>query len=277
MTRSLLLVSALVLTGCGKHGTPKMKDLLPKATFARFEVEKLDFEHAETVFVFDIENPYPVGLDLAKLDWKLGFAGNPLLDGTRDKGVNIDAASSSKVRIPVAVRFEDIFAVVADAKGQGEVPWAMDVEMGFNTPIGPINVPLHETGVMPALTAPRIKLEALRLGRLDVAGGTVGLELDLALESDQTKPVNFDKFDYGLTFEGERVIDGKAQIAPIVDGKGAVTLPINLQLVNLGAAVVQALTKKGDLKVGIDADTAVATPFGSVPLRVTKERNLKVQ
>lgn len=276
MIRPAFVAALVVLAGCGKH-TPGLKKLLPKASFAKFEVEKIDFEHAETVFVFDIENPYPVGLDLAKLDWKLGVAGNPLLDGTRDKGVNVDPASTSKVRVPVAVRFEDIFAVAADAKGAGEVPWAMDVTMGFQTPIGPIDLPLHETGVMPALTAPRVKLEALRLGRLDVAAGTVGLELDLGLESDQTKPVNFERFAYGLTFEGERVIDGNATIAPIVDGKGLVTLPIDLKLVNLGAAIVQALTKKSELQVGIEADAAVATPFGAIPLKVNKERKLQIQ
>lgn len=272
-----LLVSALVLSGCSAKKMPNLKKMLPKATFSKFDIKEIDFEKAETVFVFDVENPYPVGLELAELNWKLGVAGHPLLDGAKDKGIDIDPGATSKVRIPVGVKFADVFAVAVDSKGADEVPWTLDGDFAFNTPVGPIGLPFSEAGVMPALTAPRIKLGQLRLGKLDVAAGTVGLELDLNLESDSAKPVSFEAFDYGISFAGNKVLEGAADTAKIEDGKGVLTLPINLKLVDLGAAVVETLTKKGELKVGIDADASVATPVGPVPLTVSKSKKLQIQ
>lgn len=272
-----VLVAALLLTGCSAKKMPKMKNLLPKAAFSKFDVKEIDFEKAETVFVFDVDNPYPVGLKLETLNWKLGIADSPFLDGAKDKGIDIEAGASSKVRIPVSVAFADVFAVATNLKGQDEMPWTIEGDFAFATPVGPVSIPFAEAGVMPALSAPRIKLGKLRLGKLDIAKGTVGLELDLDLESDSAKPVSFDAFDYGISFAGNQVLKGKADTAKIEDGTGTLTLPIDLKLVELGASVVETIQKKGELKVGIDADAMVATPVGPVPLKVSKSKKLQIQ
>ena len=274
-----LVLPALLLAGCSAKNAkmPKMKDLLPKAAFNTFKVDSIDFEGAETVFVFDVQNPYPVGLELQQLNWKFGVAGHPLLDGAKDKGIDIDPGATSKVRIPVGVKFADVFAVATDAKGKGEVPWTIEGDFAFDTPIGPIQLPFNEAGVMPALTAPRIKLGQLRMGKLDLKAGTVGMELDLDLESDEEKPVSFEAFDYGISFAGNEVLKGAAQMAKIEGGTGKITIPIDLQLVELGATVVETLTKKGELKVGLNADAKVATPIGAIPLKIDKSKKLQIK
>ncbi len=274
-----IALAALVLTGCGKNiKLPKgMKEMMPKASFANFKVNDFNFEKADTTFTFDVENPYPVGLELQALNWKLGMAGHPFLNGAKDKGIDIDPGATSKVKIPVGIVFADVFALATDLKGADEVPWTLEGDFAFNTPIGPISLPFSQDGMMPAITAPRVKLGQLRMGKLDIAKGTVGLELDLELESDSQKPVSFENFGYAISLAGNKVLDGKADVAPIENGVGKVTIPLDLQLVALGATVVEQLTKKGDLKVGIDTDAMVATPLGAVPLKISKSKNLQIR
>ena len=273
----LPLVAATLLMGCGKHPPKlgKLKDLLPKATFEQFKIKDVSFEGLETTFIFNVENPYPLGLELQALNWKLGLAGNDFLNGANDKGLDIDPGATSAVRIPISLKFADVFNIAKDAKGAGEVPWTIDGDFAFATPIGPITLPFKEQGVMPALSAPKVSLKALRVGKLDLKSQTASLELDLGFESDSDKPVKFSAFGYGIKLDGTDVASGNAKM-DTVDGSG-MTLPFDIKLVNLGATIIEAITKKTELKVRLNADTEVDTPLGAVPLKINEVVKLQLK
>jgi len=273
------LVSLALLAGCGKHPPKlgKLKDLLPEVSFEELKVKDIDFHGMETAFVFKVENPYPLGLELETLNWTLDLVGNDFLDGAKDKGIDIDPNAASKVRIPVGVKFVDVFKIAGDAKAAGEVPWNIKGDFSFKSPIGPLTIPVRAQGVMPALSAPKVSLQALRVGKLDLRTQTASLELDIGLSSDQAAPLTFSKFGYGIKLAGTEVASGDARIATIEDGEGTMTLPIDLKLLELGATIVDAVTKKSVLKVRLDADAEVDTPVGTIPLVVKEIRDLQLK
>jgi LEA14-like dessication related protein len=243
----------------------KLKDLRPEVHFDQLKVDAIDFQGLDGKFVLDVTNPYPAKLDLAEFSWALGLAGSPFLDGTNDKGLLIERNESSKVRIPFGVKFLDIFNVVSGVKGEDNVPYELDTELSFQTPIGKVKVPLQHEGDLPALHLPKISLKALRVEKLDVLKQIATLELDLGLNSDQGSPLNFETFTYGIKLAGNDVASGNAVIGALADSK-TVTLPIDLKLLNLGEVVVNAITKKQQIKVRLTGDASVGTPFGTIPL-----------
>jgi LEA14-like dessication related protein len=254
----------------------KLKDLLPEATFETFKVKDIDFQGLDSVFVFQIDNPYPVGLELEAMNWKLGLANHDFLDGSKDKKIDIDPNASSPVRVPVSLKFEDVFKVAKDAKGAGEVPWAFTGDFTFKTPIGPVTLPFQQRGVMPTLSAPKISLKALRVGKLDLKTQTASLELDLGIATEQSSPLTFSKFGYGIKLAGTEVASGNAKI-DAVEGSSTMTLPFDIKLLELGATIVEAVTKKTELKVRLNADAQVQTPLGPVPLAINEVTNLSLK
>ena len=274
----LLLTSLTLLAGCGPKMPQlgKLKDLLPEATFETFKVKDIDFQGLDSVFVFQIDNPYPVGLELEAMNWKLGLANHDFLDGSKDKKIDIDPNASSPVRVPVSLKFEDVFKVAKDAKGAGEVPWAFTGDFTFKTPIGPVTLPFQQRGVMPALSAPKISLKALRVGKLDLKTQTASLELDLGLATEQSGPLNVSKFGYGIKLAGTEVASGNAKIDAF-EGNTTMTLPFDIKLLDLGATIVDAVTQKTQLKVRLNADAEVATPVGPVPLTINEVTDLKLR
>ena len=50
-----------------------------------------------------------------------------------------------------------------------------------------------------------------------------------------------------------------------------------MKLVNLGAGVVEAIQKKGEIRVGFDLDSKVETPVGAVPLKLEKSKKLQLK
>ena len=67
-----------------------------------------------------------------------------------------------------------------------------------------------------------------------------------------------------LKLAGYDVASGRAQVGSVQDSK-TITLPADIRLVSLGAAVVDALTDKKPVKVRLTGDASVGTPFGVVP------------
>lgn len=271
--RWFLPVVAL-LAGCRSlDKMPDLKALLPTVRFGDAKVEDLTFQKLDGKMILEVDNPYPVGLALKKTDWKLGLAGHPFLDGTDSDGLDIDPSATGRVRIPFSMKFVDALQVVGDAANADQVPYTLDTVLGFDTPVGPIDVPLHHEGQLPALRMPKLHLQALRVDKLNVLKNEATLALDVKLHSDQPSALVFETFDWGLKLAGADVASGKTVIGEVVGDK-VVTLPIDVNLVGVGEAVLGALTKKSELKVRLQASSDVATPFGHVPLNVDEIADL---
>jgi hypothetical protein len=58
---------------------------------------------------------------------------------------------------------------------------------------------------------------------------------------------------------------------------GTLTLPVAIDLVGVGAEVIQALTQRDPLNIGLAATMDVDTPFGVVPLSIDQTGNVTVQ
>ncbi len=260
--------------GCQKlDKMPDLRELLPKVRFADAKVEELSFQKLDGKMVLDVDNPYPVGLALKKTDWKLSLAGHPFLDGTDSTGLDIEPAGTGKVRIPFSMRFVDAFRVASDAGDTDRLPFALDTELGFDTPIGPISIPLHHEGDLPALHAPNVRLRALRIESFQPLRNEARLALDLTLRSEQPSALTFETFAWGVKLAGNDVATGNAEVGAIA-GEKDVTLPIDLNLVGIGAVILDALTSKSELKVRLTGDAKVGTPFGVVPLAIDEVADL---
>jgi hypothetical protein len=273
--RTPLLTLGLVLGAGCQHldKMPDLKALLPKVRFGDMLVEDLSFQKLDGKMVLEVDNPYPVGLALKKTDWKLSLAGHPFLDGSDSDGLDIDPAATGKVRIPFSMKFVDAFQVAADLGDADQIPFGLETELGFDTPVGPITVPLRHQGQLPALHAPKVRLKALRIEKLNLLKNEASLALDLGLHSDQPSALNFESFAWGLKLAGSDVASGSTVIGEVLGDKD-VTLPIDLNLLGIGEVVLGALTKKSELKVRLSADAKVGTPFGVVPLAIDELADL---
>ena len=269
---------ALLTTGCkggSIPGLPELRSLKPEVAFKDVKIRDITFQGLDTRFVLEVKNPYPVGMKLLSNDWSLALAGNEFLDGSGGR-VNIEAGRKSPVRIPVAMDWTDAFAVAGAMKGRDEIPFELHTRMGFSTPVGEVKVPLRHSGSLPALHKPQVRLQGLRVDGLDLVKQTARLELDVGVDTDQGATISFDAIDYGIRFNGTRVADGNTRLSNI-DGSGTLTVPINVNLLELGGGIARAIKNKESLDVGLAANIDVGTPFGSVPLQVDKARSLQLK
>lgn len=153
-TRSFLHMAAalavlFVLSSCAGLGRSIIE---PDVSIAGVRLEEAHLNSAEFLFEFEVDNPNAVGLVLDALDYRLHLNGRPLLDGRRDRRLEIPANGESRVELPVTIRYADILQVIDSFDGRrGRRPdYELEANFRFDAPIlGAITVPVRERGDIP--------------------------------------------------------------------------------------------------------------------------------
>lgn len=271
---SLLLIAPTALS-CGS--LKPLGDLLapytPKLRFERLAVDKIDFSSIATNFVFAVQNPNPISVKLDQFGYSLGLEGVEFIKGRNTDGLKLESKSDTELAIPVSLAFADIFKLVQNVDGKDDIGFSLAGDFGFNTPAGLASVPFKEEGRFPVVRPPSISLKGAKLGELNVLKNKAVLNVDIGFKNDKGgAPIKFKGFDYGLKLAGNAVSSGVLDNVPDAPGgqEQVVTLPINLDLLKLGRAMVTTLTSKNPVDVGLDAKVMVGTPFGEIPLDVAQ-------
>jgi len=63
---------------------------------ARLRIDAIDFDGAEVDFVFQVENPNPIQVELASFSYGLSLAETPLFDGDNADGFTLEASNASE-------------------------------------------------------------------------------------------------------------------------------------------------------------------------------------
>jgi len=236
----------------------------PRAEVVNTEMTDLSFEGIALRFDVRLENPNPIGVELAGFDYELLVDGNSFASGIYDRAVEIEAEGESIIPIPVAFRFEDLLGSIRSLADRNETVYTVTTGFTFDLPVlDRVRVAASHSGTFPVVRLPALRVQALRLERLSLRGA----ELALALEVDNPNVflLFLNTLYYELSVDGERWASGTVRKPVEVDRESASTLeiPIGLDLVNMGRSVYGMLTDSSQLEYGLSVDIGAGT---SLPL-----------
>ncbi|MCP4804225.1 MAG: hypothetical protein GY913_23555 [Proteobacteria bacterium] len=277
MKRVLLAaVVASSLTGCAGWEDFELDPYLPTVTFQRLDVLAVDWDGVDADFVFDVHNPNPVDVSMARFDYALAFEEIEWLAGDDPDGLFLGAEGDSELALPVAIEFQALFDMVQAVRGQDDIGFGLDGSFGFDTPIGPVDVPYDEDGGFPAPRRPEFELNRLKLKDLSLAGADLNLKLDV--DNDHGSNIFLQDVNYDIALAGLDVGGGYIAELGEIDGatSGSVNIPITIDFLDAGTALYSVL--QGDeLEVSFRADMNVDTPFGLVPLEVDRLSEIGIE
>lgn len=274
MKRAVPFVALMLLSGC-----EALTELTPRVRFDRLEVDDIDFEHIDAGFVFRVDNPNPIGIRLDRFSYDLDLQQVDLLSGDEPGGLSLPASAGAEVRLPASLLWQGVWDLIRAVRGEDHVDFELGGAFGFDSDIGPIDIPYRADGRFPALRAPKIDLGRLRVTNLDLLRGTATATLDLAIDNDHASNLIFQSGRYDLQLAGRDVASGAVPPLGAVEGASTrtVSLPIVVDLVRAGASVVDVLTAGGRVQAGFDATIDVETPFGLLPLGIDERGDVSVE
>jgi LEA14-like dessication related protein len=271
------MILALLL-GCTSGD---LSPYLPKVKFQRLDLRGLDFERIDVDFVFDVENPNPVEIPLARFNYALGFEGIDILTGDDPNGLQLRAEGTSELALPVGLEFANLFELVEATRGQDYIGFGLRGGFGFDTDLGPVDIEYDEAGSFPALRTPKFDLGQLQIESADASQVRFGLNVDI--DNDHGSALDFANLDFGMKFAGVNVSAGVVEHVGEVDGATTRTVSIPFEVDYLDAIEAVTAAVNGDpIRVNLDADVDVDTPFEDlgidvVPLSIDEQGNVNVR
>lgn len=251
-------------------GCAELEPYLPVVAFDRLDVRTVTWEDVGTDFVFRVDNPNPVGVDLAEFSYALDLEAVEFLSGEQADGLALEPRGSSFVTLPVDLVFANVFDTIQATRGEDVVDFGLEGHFGFDTPLGRVRLPYDEAGGFPALRTPRFAPVALRVDGIDFLGADLALDVDV--DNDHGSVLSFQQIDAAITLSGEPLVAG---LLDDFDVDGATTartsVPIRVDFLTAGLTLVDAILYGGAVDVGFSAGMDVQTPFGVVPLAVDED------
>jgi LEA14-like dessication related protein len=275
--RALMALSLLpLLTACEGWEDFELDPYLPTVTFENLDVLDVTWDGVEADFVFNVNNPNPVDVNLARFDYGLAFQEVEWLNGDDPDGLTLGASGSSELALPVAFKFQDLYDLVQAVRGQDNIDFGLQGSFGFDTPAGPIDLPYAEAGDFPAPRRPEISLNGLKVQSLGLSGADLNLKLDV--DNSHGSKLGLAALDYQLSLAGVDLGSGYIADLGTVEGDSQTRLAIPIHVDFLGGASALYSVLQGEkLDVDLQATMDVDTPFGILPLTVNEFGQVNVE
>ncbi len=266
MSRSLLLITLLIqtllLTGCAglEQVGQALEGQKPTAKVQGLKLTGLDLQGVDLVFDVQVDNPNPVGISLAGLDYDLKLQGSSFLQGDQPMGLKLAANGRSQVQVPVRLGFQSLMNSYQQLKEAKRADYLLDLGMGFDVPLlGRVRVPASYRGEFPIPKMPAVSLRTLDVQQLTLNGAQLLLQLDVDNPNDFS--LLLDKLNYNLKLNGYDVGGGLVGRSVNIqkDGRGTINLPLSLDFAQAGRGLYSALLGQGiryDLSGSMEATSS---------------------
>ena len=243
MTRSslhrlLIVAAALFSQSCALLGQLVQK---PNVTFNSVHLTSVSFEGIAANFVMDVQNPNPVGLDLARLAYQLTIDGHQLAAGQANQAASIPANGTGQVTMPLAIKFTDFVQSVQALFTKETLPYTINITPGFNTPIGIIDVPINHADTFPVPKLPNVSFGAVTMGAINLTGATVNLGINVANPNSFSLPLG--NLGYKVALAGNSLLEGSASPGAVAAGQtAAIPITARVDFLKTGMGLMSALT-----------------------------------
>lgn len=272
MRRSALLVVALVAVALSLGGCALLQGLAgnkrPELNFqeVRFTGWALDRVHFD--LVYELDNPYEVPLELAQVSYELQVEGKTVVSGAPKKGLRIQPRKTQPLIFPATIHFLDAIPTVEALFRKDALDYRARGEVGVDTPLGVVAMPLSKSGAISVPRLPQVSLVGVSVPEKSLSGATVAVALDL--KNENSFPVPLTQIDYALRLGGARVGSGKVAGKALQPGATTrIELPLGVSLVGAGQALL-GLVSGNAADVSLQGNLG----FGSVQAPISLEKRL---
>ncbi len=247
-----LLITAIAFTRC--KTLQNLADARkPHLSVKDVRVTDFAFDEIELTFDVEVENPNPVDLRLLSYNYDFNINGNTFIQGTRDKGLAIEASESSIIHVPVQLDFQQLYSLYNSLKGEAKANYALLADLTFNLPVlGKTTIPLKKTGEIPLIKIPDISVAGLEVQEMNLSN--IDFELLLQVKNPNAFGLILNALSYRFEVNNEEWIESRFtnKVKVSKNETGTISIPISLNTLNIGTSVVRLLQNAEDLDYSLE-------------------------
>ncbi|MDZ7373327.1 MAG: LEA type 2 family protein [candidate division KSB1 bacterium] len=220
----------------------------PEVSLQGVRVGQLSFEAVELVADLQVVNPNPFGVSLAGLEYEFQVAGQSLLSGRQEQGLEIRGRGESALSLPVQVVFRELREALKELADADSADYLLNVRLSFDLPVlGRLGVPLSHRARLPVLRLPELAFRGLRLRSLSLSSASVGIVL--GVRNPNAFAFRVQGLEYSLDVHGATWLSGSAEGLGEVPPQGTTELeiPASIDFLQLGRSAQRLIASGGSL------------------------------
>lgn len=257
----LPLFIIIFLAGCAelaKHA----ETIKPTAKLTDTRLANISFEQADLVFELAVENQNPIAIKLAGLDYDLKIENQSLMSGVTAQGLEIKPVSTSTVKLPVTLKFDDLKKLPGELWQKDSFNYQLETKFVVDLPvIGNYAIPVTKVGELPVPKLPDIRIKGVQIKSLNLI--TAELVALVEVVNPNAFDLSFSDFNYQLNVNQQSWGQGRINQSKKIAEKGKATLeiPVKLNMASMGQTAYRMLSDKQPLEYhltgGINLDTGI--------------------
>jgi LEA14-like dessication related protein len=258
-----VLLGSLLLSGCA--AVQRAIDILqPDLNIKDVHVTGLSFEEIDLAVDVEVDNINPLPINLTGFDYDLKINDISFVKGQQDKQLTIPSLDQTVFQIPVTLNYKNLYETFKSLKDQDSTGYKIACGVSFDLPgLGPTRIPFDTKGEFPTVKLPNIKVDGLKVKKLDFSGAD--MELKLHMDNPNAFDLILNNIDYNLVVNGKTWVKGlKAERTQVMEkSASSIGIPITLDFAQIGLSVYQALAGKKKLDYQFKGNLGVGS---SLPL-----------
>jgi len=257
----IFLLSLSIFSGC----TTNFLSLKPpKVEITDIKLMNASFEKIDIALNVKVSNSYPFSASVPGFDYDLKINNSTFIKGDKELNQNINAFSDSIVEIPVSVNFFELYNTYKSLKNSNKSIYNLSGSIHVLVPIlGKIKIPYEKQGELPLFKIPKIKIEGLRLQRINLAGADLNLEIKI--NNSNAFSLLLNSFSYNLQINGMSWAIGNSNKPVRINeqNESVINIPIKLNFFKIGRSAYTLLSGNNDMNYEFTSDFDLDT---SIPL-----------
>jgi len=232
----------------------------PTAKVTGARLVNINFEQVDLVFDLAVENKNPVSLKLAGLDYDLKIENQSLVSGTTAQAIKIKANSTSSVKIPITLKFDDLKKLPGELWNKDKITYQLLSKFNINLPlIGNYAIPVEKKGEFPVPKIPDIQIRDINVKNISFTSAELVARIEI------NNPNNFDigvsNFNYQLNINQKNW--GQGEISNNINipkkGKGIVEVPLKLNIFSVGKSAYDLVVNKKQVEYQLKGNATINT------------------
>jgi len=263
---SVALVGALMVTSnsCALLRQIFSNIQLPQVQVTKVDPELKNLTSAVLHFKLAIKNPNPVGVQLEGVRYTLNVEGREVGRGSTRKGLNLKPSGVSQTAIDLDVPLIQVASSFLDLINKGAADYQGQLALAFQTPVGPLEVPISHKGRMPLPKKPPISISNVRVGRIDLNGAA--LIFDTKVDNPNPFAMPIDNLRMAVKINNRSIAGVSAPSGLTMQPGQPVVVPltVNISPASIGLSAIQFMQKPS---LNYAADMVFASGPLSLPIK----------
>ena len=233
----------LLLTGCSAL-QEQLTRSTPEVSVDGIRIVSLGFDAIDLLVDVRVDNPNPVGVQVAGLDYELRLDGKRAISGESAERAGIPARGSGTVSVPVTLGYQDLYERFGTLRDRDAVDYALELGIDVDVPVlGVQRLSASASDTLPLPGWPSVSLRDVRIDRLGLDGARLIMDIDV--DNPNSFALDIGTLRYQLSVDGQDWISGTLdQPARIAPKEGAsLSIPVELDLASMGSGVYRMLTE----------------------------------